>query len=338
MWWDNFCGQLPFSTVFGKMTKKKQAKLQNDIEFLNYFELLTSLALDQFEWENLPDTVDVRMLERAFLSTGRALLAQVDGSYLSLMTTPGGNINIYGYPITAWGYGYNGYNREFRAYVPGSGQSNQLVTAAGGNVILDTPEAVVGYDNIDGYPYIRYIQVAAARLADLVRTCDVCASGLKSPYLISCEDNQVQTVRDALAARQDNVATIVGSSKSISSDMFRVWPTATDPGNLSAVWTQYCNIFNQILEILGINTNQMSDKKERLLVAEVESNNDLITRNAKKRLAMRQKFADECNECFGLNITVKLKYGEEDNYGRPDDTEGVDDDTRPGDTMDGERD
>ena len=171
-----------------------------------------------------------------------------------------------------------------------------------------------------------------------MRTCDVCASGLKSPYLISCEDNQVQTVRDALAARQDNVATIVGSSKSISSDMFRVWPTATDPGNLSAVWTQYCNIFNQILEILGINTNQMSDKKERLLVAEVESNNDLITRNAKKRLNMRQKFADECNECFGLNITVKLKYGGEDNYGRPDDTEGVDDDTRPGDTMDGERD
>lgn len=337
MWWDNFCGQLPFSTVFGKMTKKKQAKLQNDIEFLNFMELFTSLDMDEFEWGNLPVTADIRTLERSFLF-GTAMLARVDGAYLSLMPSPGSYININGYPLTAWGHGYNGYNREFRLYVPGSGQSNQLLTSAGGTMILEPPEAVLGYDNIDGYPYIRYIQVAAARLADLVRTCDVCASGLKSPYLISCEDNQVQTVRDALAARQDNVATIVGSSKSISSDMFKVWPTATDPGNLSAVWTQYCNIFNQILEILGINTNQMSDKKERLLVAEVNANNDLITRNAKKRLAMRQKFADECNECFGLNITVKLKYGGEDNYGRPDDIEGVDDDTRPGDTMDGERD
>lgn len=338
MWWDIFCSVLPFETVFGRMSDKKRAKLQNDWEYLNYFELLTSLAQDQFVWENLPDTVDVRMLERAFLATGRALLARVPGGYLSLMTTPGGQINLYGYPVTAWGYGCNGYNKEFTTYVPGTGNSKELSIPEFINMTIGSPEAVVGYDNIDSYPYIRYIQVAASRLADLVRTCDVCASGLKSPYLISCDDNRVQTVRDALKARQDNVAAVIGEPQSISGEMFKVWPTATDPATLTAVWTQYCNIFNQILEILGINTNQMSDKKERLLVAEVTANNDVISRNAHKRLAMRQKFAYECNECFGLDIKVRLKYGEGDNYGRTDDTEGVDDDTRPDDAMDGERD
>ena len=63
----------------------------------------------------------------------------------------------------------------------------------------------------------------------------------------------------------------------------------------------------EILTFFGLNNN--FEKKERLLVDEVNSNNEFISSNVDIMLKCREDFCKEVNEMFGLNISVKKKYG-----------------------------
>ena len=60
---------------------------------------------------------------------------------------------------------------------------------------------------------------------------------------------------------------------------------------------------NELLTFLGIN-NSNTDKKERLLVDEVNSNNDFILVNIDHMYDERKRAVEEINKKFNLNITV----------------------------------
>ena len=64
-------------------------------------------------------------------------------------------------------------------------------------------------------------------------------------------------------------------------------------------------IFNDALTVLGID-NANTDKKERLITNEVESNDQLITYYLNCYYKTRKKACDEINEKFGLNISIEL--------------------------------
>ena len=51
----------------------------------------------------------------------------------------------------------------------------------------------------------------------------------------------------------------------------------------------------------------MPEKSERLLVDEINSNNEFTEQGLKHRLDSRKLFCEQVNEAFGLNISVKLK-------------------------------
>ena len=57
---------------------------------------------------------------------------------------------------------------------------------------------------------------------------------------------------------------------------------------------------------LGINNNN-TDKKERLLVDEVNANNEFILVNIDHMYEERKKACEEINRKFGLNITVNRR-------------------------------
>ena len=305
-WWQNYWGMIPLTN--SGLSNKKLAKYQNQIEFINCFEKYFTIAQDQFVWEGLPDTIDERFLERAMLLFGQCMIAKVNESYIVLAAVNGANININGYPLTGWGWGLNGFNKEFKVYVPGADDSGVLTkTAAGLNINYSEPEAVIGYDNVDRFPYVNYIIVAARRMSDLIRSCDVAVKGMKSPFLITCDETQVNSIKKALQERDDNNVAIIASKASINSDMFKVWPTDISADTLKAFWEQYRNIENELLETLGINSNDNTDKKERLLVDEVNANNEEVNSNLAKRLRQREIFADRVNKQFGLNISVHLR-------------------------------
>ena len=65
------------------------------------------------------------------------------------------------------------------------------------------------------------------------------------------------------------------------------------------------NLMNEFLTIMGLNnTNANNDKKERLLVDEVNVNNGEILMYAELEFKMREKACEEINKMFGTNIKV----------------------------------
>ena len=304
-WYDRYWGCMPLD--YSNIKRSKAVKLQNNQTFTNLFENYFTMAQDLFEWSGLPDTVDERFLERCLLLYGKAMIAKVDGSYINLGAANGAGINVHGWPLKAFGWGMNGFNREFNLYVPGADKGMALRATSDGKTTYPNPDAVVGYDNKDGFPYVSFIFDTANRLADLMRSCDVAVQNLKCPFIVTCDESQLSSVKTAFQKRDENHAVIL-SSGSINLDSFKVWQTGVDPEVLKTFWEQYRNVESQLLEILGINSNNNIDKRAQMSVDEVNVNDKETLINLKKRLHMREEFCKWVNDAFPeLNISVKIR-------------------------------
>ena len=69
-------------------------------------------------------------------------------------------------------------------------------------------------------------------------------------------------------------------------------------------------MWNECLEFLGFNTNPADKKKERLIVSEVDSNNEQIDIQAATMLLCREMACEAINKMFGLNVSVKRRVEE----------------------------
>ena len=63
-------------------------------------------------------------------------------------------------------------------------------------------------------------------------------------------------------------------------------------------------IENEFLTFIGLNNNSQADKKERMLVDEVNVNNDYINRNVDILYNARELACKKINEKFGVNWKV----------------------------------
>lgn len=307
-------GQIP-----SNVSKKRAAQIQNSREYLNQFYHLYNLSMAVFYWKGLPETCNARALEHQLLIRGQAILAKPKGiGYLNLGSTTTGYWNVNGEPVQAWGYGLNGYNKVFDLYIKGSGISTAeawLGTSIELNTTLSAPiqpadgPAVWCRDNAATYPYLNYLMSAAIRMTDALRAADIAANNLKQPILITTEESLVNSVKEAMKQRDDNIPAILSSGK-LNLDQLKVWDVKSNPDILKGLWEHYERIENQMARHLGIQTANQMDKKERLLVDEVNAGNDITAYNLEKRLHYRKDFCEMCNEFFGLNMDVELKVTE----------------------------
>ena len=186
-----------FTYFFGKNSDKKYAKYLNTVEAQNIFFNLVNAAINTFSWTGLPDSCSSRYLELQLLSRGQAAIVNDDElGFLSLGSAPSGSRwTLYGEPSSIFCYGFNGFNNEYTTYVDGA--DNKDV------------KSVVCRDNTLYYPIINYIFSAVRRLADTQRTIDVSINKLKTPYWITCSENQKKNVENILNNIDSNENTII---------------------------------------------------------------------------------------------------------------------------------
>lgn len=302
MWYNQFWGSIPLD--LSNLSKNKLAKLENNMEFVNVFQDLYTTALNEFKYENLPDTCDARMIERSFLLSGYASFVEYKGKLINLVPGTAGGFTLYGYSNKYWGYGYNGFNIQFGAILGGADELEIIKKGADGVNANERYFGVVGLDNANAYPYINYIIRYAKRLADTSRALDVAIQNLKQPIIITCEESAVNSIRQALNSKESNVAAIISAGK-LPIDTFNVWDTHANPAIPGEIRNHYEWLKNGVNELLGLNANENPDKKERLLVDEVNANNESIENSTDKRLKYRKEFIEMVNNTFGTNITVE---------------------------------
>lgn len=298
MWITNF---FPFFTV-APAQSRKWSKYENDIEFQNTFMNLINLAVYAFEFTGLPETCNERYFKLNLVLNGMAGIANdPERGFLTLKALPAGSEwNIYGECSKVFGYGWNGFNKEYTNYMYGSDNSNA--------------DFIICRDNEMCYPLVNYIIMYANRLTSCMRTLDVTSRKLKNPYFITCDEAQKTSIKKILEDIDYNVDSII-TNKSTTPNMFQILQTGVNPESLRTLWNHYANLDSQIRSLLGINSANNEDKSERLLVDEVNADNDIAFYNVDHRLKCYQLFCETCNEHFGLDLSVRLRFRKENTNG-----------------------
>jgi hypothetical protein len=161
----------------------------NELIFAYYYNYLKELAINAFEWKNLPDTCDPRILELALMMWGMAIFFEDEVlGYLTLETMIGGTLDIYKVPTIRNAYSVNGYNKQ-----------------------LSDKDSVIIFNNYLRQPYNQYLIMFASRLANCDRTIDVNTTLQKTPWIIKCTESQRLTIQKLFKQYKDNEPLILAN-------------------------------------------------------------------------------------------------------------------------------
>ena len=288
MWLSNMFPWYNYNTL----SKKKVALYENNIEFQNIFYNLLNIAMYSFSIKGLPDSCNERFFKLNLIFNGyAALIKDPDLGYLSLGVRPTVNssqLNIYGEYPDVMAFGWNGFNKQYTNYMYGTDNSDA--------------EAIICRDNELMYPIVNILWIYAKRLTDTMRTLDVTARKLKTPYFITCDEAQKSSIKKILDDVDFNQDSIIANRSTMPNE-FNVLQTGVQPESVRVLWEHYSNLESEIRTFLGINSAANLDKKERLVVDEAQANDILTDINIQYRLKSYQQFCDTVNNLWGLNIS-----------------------------------
>lgn len=262
--------------------RKNEAIRMNNKTFDMYYNRLIELALNMFEWLNLPDTVDERFLELSLFSQGMAVYFndEVMGN-LALNCMIGGDLDVYRIPIKRTAYATNGYQRH-----------------------LTNKDSVIIFNNYTHTNSLLDIEMYATRLYELERAIDINVRAQKTPIIVRATETQRLTMINLYMQYDGNEPFIFGD-KDLDIDAMKVLKTDSPfvADKLNLLKRQ---IWGEALTYLGIENNS-SDKKERLITEEINSNLGGVEAQRYCKLNARRQAAKQINKMFGTNIDVRFR-------------------------------
>lgn len=247
-----------------------------------YLDRLTELSMTVFKWNNLPPTVDQRFLELTLFKDGQAVFFNdEDLGYLGLQTTTnGGGFTVYRVPIKRRAYAVNGYQLN-----------------------LDNKNSVIIYNNYlrkNSYSGVKYF---AKRLANIDRLIDINANAQKTPILVQGTETQRLTLLN-LYKEYDGNSPVIFGDKNLDINSLKALSTNA-PYVADKLYDLKKNVWSDALTYLGINN--VDNKKERLLSAEINLQQGDTATSRYSRLEARREACDQINRMFGLDISVDYR-------------------------------
>lgn len=281
----------------GKGKREKwESALLNNRTYLQYYNRLLELAINMYEWKNLPDSVDERFLEMTLFSDGMAVFFRDDVlGELCLQCTIGGELDVYRIPIERTAYATNGYQMR-----------------------LNSQNSVIIFNNYTHTNSMLDVEMYARRLYEIERTIDVNVKSQKTPLIVRATENQRLTMKNLYMQYDGNEPFIFGDNN-LDMDAIKVLPTNAPyvADKLNILKRQ---IWNEALTYLGIE-NSNTEKKERLVSDEVNSNLGGVAAQRFCRLNARRKAAEQINKMFGLKIEVDFREEVKEMFKEDDETE-----------------
>lgn len=259
-----------------KINETELAMIVNNRTMIDYLDRLRMLATSLFTWKGLDDVAGTgasRFLEQSLYENGRACFVKDnDLGFLALKVNPSDKLNVYNLPIKvmAWSIGYNKqYDFDDIVYI----MNNELEK-----------------------PTMQSLELFAMRLYETERTIDVNLQAQKTPILIEGDTKTILTLKNVYMQYSGNTPFIFGNKQFDISNKLNVLKTDA-PYLIDKLDVHKHQIFNDALTVLGID-NANTDKKERLITNEVESNEQLVTYYLNCWYKTRKKACDEINEKF----------------------------------------
>ena len=259
-----------------KINETDLAMIVNNRTMIDYLDRLRMLATSLFTWKGLDEVAGTgasRFLEQSLYENGRACFVKDDKlGFLALKVNPSGKLNIYNLPtkVMAWSIGY----------------SEQY----------DFDDIVYIMNNDLEKPTMQSLELFAMRLYETERTIDVNLQAQKTPILIEGDTKTILTLKNVYMQYSGNTPFIFGNKQFDISNKLNVLKTDA-PYLIDKLEVHKHQIFNDVLTVLGID-NANTDKKERLITNEVESNEQLVNYYLNCWYKTRKKACDEINKKF----------------------------------------
>ena len=267
-----------------KINETDLAMIINDRTMIDYLDRLKMLAVSLFTWKNLDKYAGFgasRFLELSLYEEGRGVFIKDNElGFMALKVNPSDKLNVYNLPtkVMAWSIGYNKeYEFDDVVYI----MNNELQK-----------------------PTREFMELFAYRLYETERTTDINLQAQKTPVLIEGDTKTILTLKNVYMQYSGNTPFIFGNKQFDISNKLNVLKTDA-PYLVDKLDIHKHQIFNDALTVLGID-NANTDKKERLITNEVESNEQLITYYLNCFYKTRKKACEDINEKFGLDIDIEL--------------------------------
>lgn len=264
------------------LKRRWQSAELNNKTYSDYYNRLMELALNVFEWENLPPSVDERFIELTLYEIGYCLYFndEIIGN-LALTCTIGGQLDVYRIPLLRRAYAVNGYNK-----------------------MCSAKDSVLIFNNYLHTPTQLTIELFARRLYEIERAIDINIKAQKTPTLILSSEQQRLTMKNLYMQYDGNEPFIFGDK---NLDIEGIKSLKTDaPFVADKLEILKHQIWNEALTFCGIeNSNQ--DKKERLVSDEVGSNYGNIEAQRNVMLSARKQAVKKINSMFGTKIDVHFR-------------------------------
>lgn len=263
-----------------RLSQMDRQNLKNIGENNFYFTRLMEIAISIFKWQNLPETIDSRYLELTLFRNGVCCFFRDDViGDLALQCAVGGKLNVYNVPTRY-----------------------EVVTPSGYFRALNEKNAVLIWNNLLHLPSNPQILDYAARLTKLDNLFDVNVNAQKTPILIKCDEKQRLTFKN-LYLEYDGNSPVIFGDKSLDLNGFQVLKTDA-PFLGDKILDLKNQIWNEALTYLGV-TNVNFQKKERMIVDEVNRLQGGVIASRASRLKARQQACEKINKMFGLKIWVE---------------------------------
>lgn len=262
------------------------SQLCNLATYEMYKRQMLTLAENVFEFENLPDFIDVSYLNKMLLRNGSVAFFKDEVlGLLALPYTVMGSLDVYGRPITIMARAMNG--RYFRK--------------------LNKDEFVIMYDNNSRYPIYLDILQMAERIAMNKRTIDINIAQQRTPRIWKTSEDKKRSLQDVLEQTDSLIENIITYDSIDIDDMNVVLapaPYVADKidAHLDKEWAEF-------YRLIGI-ANVQYQKRERLIRDEVLSSQGGTIASRYSRFEPRKHAVKLINKKFKTDIKVKYYDGE----------------------------
>ena len=267
-----------------KLTETDIAMNINNLTYIDYINRLKLIATSLFTWKGLDEVAGFgasRFLELALYENGRACFVKdSEKGYLALRVNPSDKLNVYLLPekVMAWSLGYN------KTYL-----FDDVIYIMNNNLEIPTSQS---------------LELFAYRLYETERTIDTNLIAQKTPVLIEGDTKTILTLKNVYMQYSGNTPFIFGNKQFDISNKLNVLKTDA-PYLIDKLENHKHERWNEALTYLGID-NENTDKKERFISSEVESNDDLINYYLNCFYKTRKDACGRMNEKYNLNIELSL--------------------------------
>ena len=285
--------------LYSEKNRNKRTVGEADNEFMRnilFNELQAkwkNIATSIFVWNGFEDDFISSQIEKLLYENdnGCVVYKDFDGVEKVFSYTNKGGLNAYGQPVKITAIGLGGYTRNLDNY-------NRLVDEP------DKNSGVIIYNNkVKRSPRV-YLSLMISKLVNLEGAIDININSIKAPFIANVNEDSVLAVKNMYRQVTGNTPVIFADKgQQLARDMTVFQTGAKFYGTeLNEMYNRY---EGRMLNTLGLQYIH-NDKKERMVVAEVNKNDEYTNMNLASGLNARQRKAKLISKMLGKEITVDV--------------------------------